>query len=897
MNIDCQIRGKSDIHEALATMCEVEVMEGDNQVNCERCKKNTDTVLQTAISRLPNMLVLSLKRFDLDYNTFETVKINSRCSFDQTLNMKRYTLEGVEMLEQAEKARTEEDKGGDSDAAMVEGSGGQASTDAEALDDPLSSLPDEDYEYRLAGVLIHAGVAQGGHYYSFIRDRGSSNQGRGDNGGDKWYRFDDEDVTPFDPSLIEQECFGGKVKKEQKWSDGRIHTVETEQFSNALMLFYEKVKPAENGSKVRNNAESEPKDAAAKDSDVPMDVEDANAKAFVKTSGFDAFQPDVQRSNKMQSWLDFLMNADFQHLLKVLIDSCLVPPHRGEAGSDGGSGSDVMDLSADEGGEAMLYSPWNMALLQTVVSYVFDILLHSPDKSVLKEWERKMAEVLRISSDGARLFVHELASRTRAVSSNWLRTYCTDCPEKFSREAAVRIFFAGIQSCAKRDQETHLLQQWTRAWQVQVGEDLKYLKEHRRVKVVSSSLGEHYESLEDVTKLGAEASGIGVIISYLAELLDFAPRTWRHCSELFCLIRDMACADGESGALLKEALIEAQILPRLVCLTGREHASDVARFAFPGPSMRSDLAEVLTKPETAPSTHNMMTMGNTHGTSHHNGPSPSDLCHLFEAIGVIIGSRCLVLDPVLVERREPGKSTTSFELTKRAAEAIIELYNEQSGDPNIGMSYNRLATVLGWSLPDETENGIQQRATKIFNACSTRPIVDRGRDIHFLTAEGLLEYFQDRAREVGQLGFIYEMHCLGFRPDLTQRAFEHRAILPHNATSPTYMENHDSVALDVASICSARPSPLELGTLAQHALNSFSLYNAATSVHEAFGEYLLAFSAYGSDCRDIIREALANFAHAADGWSGSEQIVLAKKVGARKPRVCWHLTCWFLRFS
>lgn len=31
-----------------------------------------------------------------------------------------------------------------------------------------------DYLYNLAGILVHAGVAQGGHYYSYIRDRGKT---------------------------------------------------------------------------------------------------------------------------------------------------------------------------------------------------------------------------------------------------------------------------------------------------------------------------------------------------------------------------------------------------------------------------------------------------------------------------------------------------------------------------------------------------------------------------------------------------------------------------------------------------------------------------------------------------------------------------------------------------
>jgi ubiquitin carboxyl-terminal hydrolase 9/24 len=119
---------------------------------------------------------------------FETVKLNSRCAFGQTLNLKRYSLEGLEAMEEA--SGNEDQEEGD-DAPMDTSNGGPA------VEDPLSKIPDENYEYRLAGVLVHAGVAQGGHYYSFIKDR-KQNQ---------WFRFDDEDVTPFDPALIENECF------------------------------------------------------------------------------------------------------------------------------------------------------------------------------------------------------------------------------------------------------------------------------------------------------------------------------------------------------------------------------------------------------------------------------------------------------------------------------------------------------------------------------------------------------------------------------------------------------------------------------------------------------------------------------------------------------------------
>jgi ubiquitin C-terminal hydrolase len=40
--------------------------------------------------------------------------------------------------------------------------------------------PDDYYCYQLKGVVVHAGTAEGGHYYSFIREN------FGEKGGE-WY--------------------------------------------------------------------------------------------------------------------------------------------------------------------------------------------------------------------------------------------------------------------------------------------------------------------------------------------------------------------------------------------------------------------------------------------------------------------------------------------------------------------------------------------------------------------------------------------------------------------------------------------------------------------------------------------------------------------------------------
>ena len=92
-----------------------------------------------------------------------------------------------------------DEKGGGKDTGG--GSGGGGGVAGELPDMPI--LDEEDFMYELRGVLIHAGVAQSGHYYSFIRETETG----------KWFKFDDDDVTPWDPKDLQMECFGGTTTK------------------------------------------------------------------------------------------------------------------------------------------------------------------------------------------------------------------------------------------------------------------------------------------------------------------------------------------------------------------------------------------------------------------------------------------------------------------------------------------------------------------------------------------------------------------------------------------------------------------------------------------------------------------------------------------------------------
>jgi len=106
---------------------------------------------------LPRMLVLTLKRFEFDFDTMKRVKVNDRFEFPQTLDMSKHVR-----------------------STAVE------ETEAERL-----------LEYYLFAVFCHAGTADGGHHFAFIKDMATSN----------WYCFNDASVTPATVKDIE-DMFG-----------------------------------------------------------------------------------------------------------------------------------------------------------------------------------------------------------------------------------------------------------------------------------------------------------------------------------------------------------------------------------------------------------------------------------------------------------------------------------------------------------------------------------------------------------------------------------------------------------------------------------------------------------------------------------------------------------------
>ncbi len=99
---------------------------------------------------LPPHLIINLKRFGFDYDRMQKFKANDVCQFPINLDMFPFTLEGVEGLDRN---------------------------------------PKTAYEYELGGILVHSGIAEAGHYYSYIRERLPGGR-RGE-----WFEFNDDQVV------------------------------------------------------------------------------------------------------------------------------------------------------------------------------------------------------------------------------------------------------------------------------------------------------------------------------------------------------------------------------------------------------------------------------------------------------------------------------------------------------------------------------------------------------------------------------------------------------------------------------------------------------------------------------------------------------------------------------
>ncbi|KAI6778403.1 ubiquitin carboxyl-terminal hydrolase 34 [Emericellopsis cladophorae] len=180
--IQVDVQGKTCLQESLQAYIDGEMLEGDNQYKCSTCDRHVDAVKRSCLKDLPDNIIFHLKRFDFNLQTLQRNKVYGRFSFPLEIDLNPFTVEH--------------------------------------LSDPSSSSEDK---FELVGVLVHAGTAESGHYYSYARERPSGTQ------PPKWIEFNDESATPWDPALLEDATFGAAA---EPGSNAKMYS--------AYMLFYQR---------------------------------------------------------------------------------------------------------------------------------------------------------------------------------------------------------------------------------------------------------------------------------------------------------------------------------------------------------------------------------------------------------------------------------------------------------------------------------------------------------------------------------------------------------------------------------------------------------------------------------------------------------------------------------
>ncbi|KAA8524095.1 hypothetical protein F0562_010474 [Nyssa sinensis] len=122
MDISLDVLHSSSLKDALQKFFQPEVLDGNNEYNCENCKKLVAAKKQMSIFQAPNVLVIQLKRFEGIFGG----KIDKAIAFEEILVLSSYM--------------------------------------CKASQDPHP-------EYNLFGTIVHSGYSpDSGHYYAYIKD-------------------------------------------------------------------------------------------------------------------------------------------------------------------------------------------------------------------------------------------------------------------------------------------------------------------------------------------------------------------------------------------------------------------------------------------------------------------------------------------------------------------------------------------------------------------------------------------------------------------------------------------------------------------------------------------------------------------------------------------------------
>ncbi len=182
-----------NLEESLLQFVKDELLDGENSYNCEKCNEKRSAIKRTCIKKLPKYLCIQLKRFDYDWESNRSLKFDDYFQFPRVLDVSPYMYESINKSRHTNNQNysTNLDKQNSTSLTNLDDSlNAESKMDTNNISSLLSqSLPNQAIQfkkrislknepneilYELAGIVVHSGQANAGHYYSFIKGLNSS---------------------------------------------------------------------------------------------------------------------------------------------------------------------------------------------------------------------------------------------------------------------------------------------------------------------------------------------------------------------------------------------------------------------------------------------------------------------------------------------------------------------------------------------------------------------------------------------------------------------------------------------------------------------------------------------------------------------------------------------------
>ena len=192
-DLELVVKGNKGIMDSMRALCSTEkfdfkyVWEHDDGTKTEH-----EAERRTSFKHLPAILICHPQRLDFDMTTLQRVTVPDRWTFENEIDLAPFLLGHSENMRQHSSATAASPKRSHSN-----GGDGMEPQPSEEWNRENSLTVDNSTVYVLNSVVVHVGGAGFGHYYAIVKH------------GDRWIKFNDQEVTEVTQEMMEADSFGG----------------------------------------------------------------------------------------------------------------------------------------------------------------------------------------------------------------------------------------------------------------------------------------------------------------------------------------------------------------------------------------------------------------------------------------------------------------------------------------------------------------------------------------------------------------------------------------------------------------------------------------------------------------------------------------------------------------